>query len=241
MHLFLILLITTLLALLGGLGLLSADTTGAAATVGGGEGEVNVLLGVETDDERGDVDDLLADADVALTDQDTSVVDRLGETKLVDAGLETTLQEILDLKGKHVIELHAGLVEDTDTDQTANEGIALEETLGVLLVESKKLTVDGFMVSNCLCHKFIIFFPLQGADIPGSTTDLGQSQTDSPDLTLVAQAILADELKLRVPGVYGQSSNHNRLEQRQAHAQWPVNTDNRAASKGRRGTREVLE
>jgi hypothetical protein len=36
-------------------------------------------------------------------------------------------------------------------------------------------------------------------DIPGSTTDLGQSQTDSPDLTLVAQAILSDELQLRVP------------------------------------------
>jgi hypothetical protein len=38
--------------------------------------------------------------------------------------------------------------------------------------------------------------------IPGSTTDLGQSQTDSPDLTLVAQAILSDELQLRVTVVY---------------------------------------
>jgi hypothetical protein len=38
--------------------------------------------------------------------------------------------------------------------------------------------------------------------IPSSTTDLGQSQTDSPDLTLVAQAILADELQLRVTVVY---------------------------------------
>ena len=78
--------------------------------------------------------------DVTLTDEDTGVVDGLGKTKLVDASLETTLQEVLDLKGKDVIELHAGLVEDTDTDQTANEGIAFEETLGVLLVESKKLT-----------------------------------------------------------------------------------------------------
>jgi hypothetical protein len=178
MHLFLILLVVTTLALLGGLGLLSADTAGTATTVGRGEGEVNVLLGVETDDERRNVDDLLADADVALTDQDTGVVDGLGETELVDAGLEAALQEILNLQGKDVIELHAGLVEDTDTDQTANQGVALEETLGVLLVESEQLT--------------------------GSTTDLGQSQTDTPDLTLVAQAILADELQLRVPGVYGQ-------------------------------------
>jgi hypothetical protein len=172
MHLFLILLVVTTLALLGGLGLLSADTAGTATTVGRGEGEVNVLLGVETDDERRNVDDLLADADVALTDQDTGVVDGLGETELVDAGLEAALQEILNLQGKDVIELHAGLVEDTDTDQTANQGVALEETLGVLLVESEQLT--------------------------GSTTDLGQSQTDTPDLTLVAQAILADELQLRV-------------------------------------------
>jgi hypothetical protein len=78
---------------------------------------------------------------VTLTDEDTGVVDGLGKAELVDASLETTLQEVLDLKGKDVIELHAGLVKDTDTDQTANESIALEETLGVLLVESKELTM----------------------------------------------------------------------------------------------------
>ena len=79
---------------------------------------------------------------VTLLDQDTGVVDRLGKTELVDASLETTLQEVLDLQGQHVIELHAGLVEHTDTNQTANEGIAFEETLGVLLVEGQKLTTD---------------------------------------------------------------------------------------------------
>jgi hypothetical protein len=77
---------------------------------------------------------------VSLADEDTSVMDGLGETELVDASLETALQEILNLQGQHVIELHAGLVEDTNTDETANERIALEETLGVLLVESEKLT-----------------------------------------------------------------------------------------------------
>jgi nucleoside-triphosphatase THEP1 len=92
-----------------------------------------VLLRVETDDEGWDVDDLLADAiaksvhiiryssrndipDVALADEDTSVVDGLGETELVDTGLEAALQEVLDLEGEHVIKLHAGLVEHTDTD-----------------------------------------------------------------------------------------------------------------------------
>lgn len=141
LHLLVVLLLLSIILLLGGLSLLSPDTTRAATTEGRGEGEVNVLLGVETDDEGGDVDDLLADADVALTDEDTGVVDRLGETELVDAGLQAALQEVLDLEGKDVIELHAGLVEHTDTHQTANEGIAFEETLGVLLVESKELTL----------------------------------------------------------------------------------------------------
>ena len=108
----------------GGSGLLAANATGTATTEGRGEREVDVLLGVETDHER-----------------DTGVVDGLGETKLVDAGLETALEEIVGLEGKDVIELHAGLIEHTDADKTANEGIAFEETLGVLLVESKELTV----------------------------------------------------------------------------------------------------
>lgn len=36
-------------------------------------------------------------------------------------------------------------------------------------------------------------------NLPGSTTDLGQSQLDTPDLTLVAQTIFADELELSIP------------------------------------------
>lgn len=141
MHLLLLLLLVTTLAALSSLGLLSADTTGTTATKGRGQGEVDVLLGVETDHERGNVDDLLADADVALADQDTSVVDRLGETELVDTGLETALKEILDLQGQDVIELHAALIEHTDTDETANQGISLEQTLGVLLVKGEQLTI----------------------------------------------------------------------------------------------------
>jgi hypothetical protein len=162
-------LVTTLLS---GLGLLPPDTARAAATEWRSQSEVDVLLGVEADHEGGNVDDLLADADVALADQDTSVVDRLGKTELVDAGLETALQEVLNLEGQDVIELHAGLVKDTDTYETANESVTLEEALGVLLVESKKRT--------------------------SGTTDLGQGQLDAPDLTLVAETILADELQLGI-------------------------------------------
>lgn len=141
LYLLFLLVVTSTLTALSGLGLLSADTARTAATEGRGQGEVDVLLGVETDHERRHVDDLLADTDVALADQDTGVVDGLGETELVDASLETALKEILDLQGQDVIELHAALVEDTDTHETANQGVTFEQTLGVLLVEGEQLTV----------------------------------------------------------------------------------------------------
>ena len=35
--------------------------------------------------------------------------------------------------------------------------------------------------------------------VPSSTTDLGEGQLDTPDLTLVAETILADELQLGIP------------------------------------------
>ena len=79
--------------------------------------------------------------DVALLDENTGVMDALGETELVDASLETALQEVLDLESEHVIELHAGFVEHTDTDETANEGVAFEQALGVFLFEGEKFTV----------------------------------------------------------------------------------------------------
>ena len=39
------------------------------------------LLGVQSDNERGNVDHLLSDTDVPLPDEDTGVVDGLGETR----------------------------------------------------------------------------------------------------------------------------------------------------------------
>ena len=106
--------------------------------------------------------------DVPLPDQDARVVDGLRETALEDLGLETTLQEVLDLEGQHVIETHAALIEHTDADEPADEGVTLEETLRVLGVELEQLT--------------------------RRTTDLGQNQRNAPDLPLVAETVLAREL-----------------------------------------------
>jgi hypothetical protein len=44
--------------------------------------------------------------------------------------------------------------------------------------------------------------------LPGSTTNLGESQEHTPDLTLVSQAILANELQFGVPKVPKLAQNH---------------------------------
>ena len=69
------------------------------------------------------------------------------QAKLVDASLQTTFQEVFDLKSQHIIQLHASLIKYTNTDQPANERIAFEETLGVFLVEGQKLAVMGLSLS----------------------------------------------------------------------------------------------
>lgn len=168
--LLLVLLLSVTVTALGGLGTLALHTAGTATTVGRLEREVDVLLGVETDDERRNVDDLLADTDVTLADEDTGVVDRLGKSKLEDLGLETTLKEVLGLEGKNVVETHAVVVEHTNAHKTADKGVTLEKTLGVLVVELEELT--------------------------SSTTDLGEGKLNAPDLALVAKTVLAGELEL---------------------------------------------
>ena len=77
--------------------------------------------------------------------------------------LETTLQEVLDLEAENVIELHLVLGQDTDAHQTAKEGITLEETLGVLVLQRQQGT--------------------------GDLTDLGDGELYTPDFALVARTV----------------------------------------------------
>ena len=59
-RLLLFLVASTLLAFGSGSGTLALNATGASTTVWRGEGEVNVFLRIESNDEGRDVDDLLA-------------------------------------------------------------------------------------------------------------------------------------------------------------------------------------
>lgn len=78
--------------------------------------------------------------DVPLPDENTSVMDALGQAALEDLSLEPPLQEILNLQRQHVIETHAVFIEHTNSYKTANEGVTLEQPLGVLVIQLEEFT-----------------------------------------------------------------------------------------------------
>jgi hypothetical protein len=55
--------------------------------------------------------------------------------------LQAAFQEIFDFERKHVIELHAGFVEHTDADETANERVTFEKALRVFFIKGEKFTM----------------------------------------------------------------------------------------------------
>ena len=68
------------------------------------------------------------------------MVDTLGKVSLEHLRLQPAFQEIFNFERQHVIETHAGLIEHTDADETTDEGVALEKTLRVLIIELEQLT-----------------------------------------------------------------------------------------------------
>lgn len=109
---------------------------------------------------------------MSLLDQDTGVVDRFGVTTGENAGLQTTVKELVDSKTKHVIQFVFTFVQKTHAIQTTDQSLTFEDTLRVLLVKGEQVTSDG--------------------------TDLTESQLDAPDLTLVLETVLSDKLELGI-------------------------------------------
>ena len=99
------------------------------------------------------------------------MVNTLGQAALENLCLQATLQEIFDLQGQHVIQSHPVLVEHTNSDETANQGVTLEKSLGILLVKLEEFT--------------------------SGTSDLGENEGNSPQLPLVAETVLSRELAYR--------------------------------------------
>jgi len=96
------------------------------------------------------------------------MVNALGQTTLKHLCLQATLQEILDLQGQHVIQSHPVLIEHTNSHETANQGVTLEESFGILLVEFEEFT--------------------------SGTSNLGENEGNSPQLPLVTETVLSREL-----------------------------------------------
>lgn len=77
---------------------------------------------------------------MSLPDQHSGVVYTLRQAQLVDTRLQTTFQEVLNLKREHVVQPHARLVQHADAHKTSNERIAFEQPLRVFLIKGEQLT-----------------------------------------------------------------------------------------------------
>jgi hypothetical protein len=64
----------------------------------------------------------------------------LNSPALEDLGLQPPLQKVLDLEGQDVIQPHPRVIEHSDPHESSDQGVTLEETLGVLVVELQELS-----------------------------------------------------------------------------------------------------
>jgi len=131
-----------------------------------------VLLRRCSDIEGWDIDELASDADVTLSDQDTGVVDGLGETLLVDLGLEAAFQQLLGTQLEDEIELHLVVGKEPVSAHTSHQCGTLENSLWILWV--------------------------QGEECAGSLTELGKSILNTPDFALAAKSVFSDELQFSI-------------------------------------------
>ena len=79
--------------------------------------------------------------------------------------------------------------------------------------------------------------------LPSSTTNLGQSELDTPDFTLVAQTVFTDNLQFRVSVPSAQNVRQgdiSDMKHSQASAQWPGYETYRRADSNARDHTEML-
>ncbi len=88
---------------------------------------------------------------------------------MVDPGLQSLVQKFVESETQNVIELEFLIGEETVSMHSVEECSALEQSSGVFLFESEQL-------SGCL-------------------SEAGEEEMDSPDLSLVLEAVFADQLQ----------------------------------------------
>ena len=85
-----------------------------------------------------------------LADQHASVVHGLGEAELEDQGLQAALKEVLGAHSQHVIQLALGLVQKPILVHAPQQGLALKQPLGLLLIQSQQIPGSLCMAGNQL-------------------------------------------------------------------------------------------
>ena len=107
-----------------------------------------MLLRINMDHEGRRVDNLLTNTDVSLLNELTSVVNGLGKTELEDLSLQSAVHELRGGKFENVIELHVFLRDKTETSHTTDDGSTLEDSAGILLVQSEEFTSSLILKQN---------------------------------------------------------------------------------------------
>ena len=83
-----------------------------------------MLLGRNTNHERGNVNQLLSNSNVSLADEDASMVDAVGNLSLHDESLKSAFQELANGETEDVIKLSLVVLEETKADHAADKSLA---------------------------------------------------------------------------------------------------------------------
>ena len=116
------------------------------------------------------IDQIFTDLDVSLVDQHSCLVDALRlEAFLVDTGLQSLVEEFVEGQTEDVIELEFLVGEETIAMHSVEEGSTFEKSSGV--------------------------FFLEGEELSGCFSELGEGEMHSPYFSLILEAVLADKLE----------------------------------------------
>ena len=107
-----------------------------------------MLLRIHMNHEGRRVNNLLTNTDVSLLNELTSMMNGLGETELEDLGLQSAIHQLSSGKLKNVVELHVFLRDKTEAGHTTNNSSTLEDSAGVLLVQSEEFTSSLMINEN---------------------------------------------------------------------------------------------
>ena len=120
---------------------------------------------------------MLSNGDVSLSDKDSGVMDAGSELSLGNEGLESSFHELVNGQTEDVIELSLVLLQQTELDNSSNESVTLEDSLGIVVLKSEKLS--------------------------GSLSKFGKGELNSPHFSLVLKSVSTNNLKLIDKSILG--------------------------------------